>query len=110
MSAPAIRGINERLSETNACLKELNCEIKNYTKPRVIVQIRISNASLNLLNFEIANVGNSPAYDISCHFNPDIFYPKTSLQLSQLPVFNNLSILSPHEKIVFLFANAIEYL
>jgi hypothetical protein len=78
-------------------------------RPRVIVQIRPSKTSLNLLNFEIKNVGNTPAFDISCHFDPDIQYQKTDLQLSQLPIFNNLNVLAPKEKVVFLFASAIEY-
>jgi hypothetical protein len=78
-------------------------------RPRVIVQIRPSKSSINLLNFEIKNVGNTPALDISCHFDPDIRYQKTDLQLSQLPIFSNLNVLAPKEEIVFLFASAIEY-
>ena len=110
MSAPAIRGISQKLSQTNDCLNGLICEIKNYMRPRVIVRVRPLKTSVNILNFEVINLGNTPAYNISCHFNPDIEYAKTGINLSKLPVFNNLSVLAPHEILAFFFASAIEYL
>ena len=83
--------------------------IKSYMRPRVVVQVRPSKTSTNILNFEIKNVGNTAAYDISCRFAPDIKYLKTDMLLSQLRVFNNLGFLAPKEEIIFLFDNAIEY-
>jgi len=109
MSAPAIRGLNERLDKVNETIQELVKEFKSYVRPRIIVQIRPSKTSVNILDFEIKNVGKTTAYDISCRFTPDIKYEKTDLLLSQLPVFNNLSLLAPKDGIVFFFASAIEY-
>jgi len=109
MSATSIRGVIEPLNRINEMIQEFVKEIRKYNRPRVIVQIKPSNVSVNILNLEIKNIGNVAAYDVSCRFVPDVRYHKTELLLSQLPVFNNLRLLAPREEIAFFFANAIDY-
>jgi hypothetical protein len=110
MSARAGVGIFEQLRVTNSSMVELLKRLDEWIRPRVVLQVKPSRTSSNVLKFHLKNIGNSPAYGISCHFTPDIKYASTELMLSQIPIFNKMSILVPNEEIVFFFANAIEYL
>ena len=81
-------------------LNELIHELRQIYRPRVFFDI--VPARLNMLNFHLRNSGRSPAFNISCSFNPDLpYYDDTSL--SSLPILKNLPFLEDSKEISFYY-------
>jgi hypothetical protein len=85
-------------------LKELIVEIRENNRPRVFFDIYPS--KLNLLDMVLRNSGNSTAYNISCHFNPDIIYYNDKT-LSDLKFFKNLPFLENNREVTFAFRSLL---
>lgn len=88
------KGVIEPLST-----KELITEIKEVYRPRVFVDIRPFNSGV--LEVVLRNSGKSPAYSISCNFDPDL--PYHNRKISDLSIFQNLAFLEQGQEIKFVY-------
>ena len=86
-------------------IKDLTFELNESNRPRVHLTILISRS--DLIDMVLRNSGKSPAYDITCTFNPDLPY-YSNFTLSKLQVFNNFSLLEAGQEMKFFFNSLIE--
>jgi hypothetical protein len=91
----------EGLGEIVATIKEITFELQDIYRPRIFFDITIGN-KINLLDVVLRNSGRSPAYGISCDFEPDLPY-YNNIKLSSLGVFKNLPFLEPNREIKFFY-------
>jgi hypothetical protein len=79
-------------------------------RPRLVFDIAPSKKHwYEFYDVSLKNAGGSPAYNISCVFNPDIPYSDNS-SLATLPIFHNLNHLIHGEEIAFYFNNSNRFL
>ena len=71
-------------------------------RPRLFFNISPGQIRPNLLDVTFRNNGGSPAYDINCMFDPDLYYYEKKT-LSELIIFKNLSFLEQGQEIRFFF-------
>jgi len=83
-------------------------EIHEIYRPRVFFDIVPHDKKINILMVVLKNAGRTPAYDITCKFDPDIPYYE-GLTLSKLPIFKNLPYLLDGDKIEFTFGSFPSY-
>jgi hypothetical protein len=91
-------------------LEELLTEPREWRRPRVFFNISPSKThSSNLYDVILRNSGGSPAFNITCLFDPDLPYGKDS-SLSKLNVFRDLGYLERGDEIRFFFESAVNFL
>jgi hypothetical protein len=82
-------------------VKELIAESREIYRPRVFVNI-VPNRKVNILDIILRNSGRSPAFNITCSFDPDLPY-YNEVTLSNLSLFENLSLLEQNQEISFFY-------
>lgn len=96
-------------SEIKDKLEIILNEIYEIYRPRVFFDIIPHNKKINILVVTLRNAGRTPAYNITCKFEPDIPYYE-GLTLSKLSIFKNLSYLLAGDKIEFTFNSFPSYI
>jgi hypothetical protein len=72
-----------------------------HGRPRLVFDIAPSKKHwYNLYNVYLKNAGGSPAYNITCIFDPDLPYAK-DLALGTLPIFRRLNHIVQGDDITF---------
>lgn len=104
MESSEIRALTESLAS-------MVHEIREFRRPRIFVDIGPRKGGhVNMLEVSITNAGYDPAFDIACVFEPDLPYGGQTTTMSQLPIFQRLDFLLPHDEIRFFFDSAVSYL
>ena len=96
---------SEDFSDIVLVLKKLLYEIEELNRPRIF--FNIVPVKVNVLNMILRNSGRSPAYNISCSFDPDLPYYE-NLTLSSLFIFKNLPFLEQSQEINLFYKNFID--
>ena len=102
--------MNQETDATTASLLgKIVEELRELRRPRLVFDIGPSEQEWpSFYEVVLKNVGGSPAYDISCTFDPDLPYHDTTL--SKLNIFRNLSFLEQGAEVRFFFDSSVKFL
>jgi hypothetical protein len=91
---------------------ESTTKLESYDsrRPRLVFDIAPSKRYYSdFYDISLKNAGGSPAYNITCIFNPDLPYADDST-LSNLSIFKSLDHLVQGDEITFYFGNSLKFL
>lgn len=76
------------------------------SRPYVVVALQPSQASFNLFDVVIENIGKSAAKDISIKFSPNHTFSGTKKKINDIKIMKNLHFMPPGNRLNFYFGSA----
>lgn len=75
------------------------------SRPYVVVALQPSQASFNLFDVVIENIGKSAAKDVSIKFSPNHMFSGTKKRINDIKIMNNLRFMPPGNRLNFYFGS-----
>jgi hypothetical protein len=103
------REFKEYLLNISNTLEDFLSELKELNRPYVLVDILPSKVNPNLLEVVMNNMGKSPAYNITCTFDPSLPYTDETT-LTDLTLFKSQFVLSSNQELRFFYGDLFSIL